>query len=322
MKGVVPVLSIFTTTFNQVVPLFAVVFFGYALKRFGVIPESMAEPLNGLCFKVLFPFSCINSMLKTDMDVTYLWLVLYMLATFLISVAVFCVLVPKAIPEPRQAGVVVQGAFRSNSLLFALGLMTNIAGPDNLGPIMVLIALANLLFNTLAVVVLSHFSGDRENRPPAAAQFRDVITNPLIVGTVLGIILRLMPFTLPQVVLKPVSDLAGSALPMAMLAIGLRLSFRSVRKNIRPIALSTFLKLVFMPLVWTAVAVALGFGGLILTAIFIEHSCPSATGGVAMADAMGCDGTLAGEICLVQTVLSCFTIFIGVFVMRMLGLMA
>ncbi len=315
-------LSIFTTTFNQVVPLFAVVFFGYALKRFRILPESLAEPLNGLCFKVLFPFSCISSMLRTELNLSYLWLALYMVATFLISVALFCKTVPKVIRDPRQAGVVVQGGFRSNSILFALGLMTNIVGPDQLGPILVLITIANLLFNTLAVIVLSHFSGRTDARPSLSSQLRRIATNPIIIGTVIGILLRLMPFTLPQVVLKPISDLAGSAMPMAMLAIGLRLSFHSVRRNIRPIALATFLKLVFMPFVWTAVAVVLGFRGLILTSIFIEHSCPSSTGGVSMADAMGCDGTLAGEICLVQTVLSCITIFIGVFVMRLLGLMA
>jgi len=314
-------LQIFVSTFNNVVPLFAVVLVGYALKRFSIVPAELSGPLNSLCFKLLIPCSCVYSMYNTSLDITYLWLTLYMTATFLVSIVLFCIFVPKLVPDPRQAGVVVQGGYRSNSVLFAYALMTNICGADHTGPILVLVALANLLFNSSAVIVLSLFSGKREGRPSFGALCREILLNPIIVGTFIGFLMRFLPFGVPTVILKPISDLGSCAMPMAMLAIGLRLSFRSLQSNRKAIAISTALKLVVMPLVWTAVGFVLGFRLYLLAAIFIEHSCPSSTGGVAMADAMGCDGQLAGEICLTQTVLSCFTIFIGVFLMRLLGLM-
>lgn len=314
-------MSLLLSTFNMVVPLFVVVFVGYFLHRTNVVSESLAAPLNSLCFKLLIPCLCVKSMQSVSLDLTYLWMAVYMTATFLIAIPILCWIVPKFVPVRGQAGVVVQGAFRSNSVLFALPLMTNVCGEENIGPMVVNVALAAVLFNAAAVVVLARFSETgASGKIDPLKMLRQILTNPIIVGTAVGLIVRFLPFSLPQVILKPVFDLGTCATPMAMLAIGLRFSFASVSGDRRAIAISTAIKLVLMPLVWTVVGYLLGFRSYVLCAIFMEHACASATGGVPMADAMGCDGKLAGEIILIQTALSCLTIFCGVYLLRLFAI--
>jgi len=313
--------AIFVSTFNNVVPLFAVVFVGYALKRFGILPEHLAGPMNALCFRILFPCLCIRSMQTITFRIEYLWLLVYMTATFLISIPILCRLVPLAVPRRGQAGVVIQAAYRSNSVSFAMPLIFNIMGEENSGPMLVIVAMAAVLFNSTAVVVLNRFSEtNAEASLTLRGMSREVATNPIIVGTVIGIAIQLLPFEMPALILKPVLDLGACATPMAMLAIGLRFRFQSLAANRRPILLASAVKLAVMPLVWTAVGFLLGFRHAVLCAIFLEHACPSATGSVPMAEAMGCDGELAGELVLAQTAASCVTIFCGVCILRLLAL--
>ncbi len=314
-------MQLFFSTFNMVVPLFVVVFVGYFLRETNIVSEKLAGPLNSLCFKLLIPCTCIKSMQSVTLDITYLWMAVYMTATFLISIFILCKLVPKFVPVRGQAGVVVQGAFRSNSVLFALPLMISVCGEENVGPILVNVALAAVLFNAAAVVVLSRFSETgASGKINPLSMLRQVITNPIIVGTAIGLVIRFLPFSLPNVILKPVFDLGACATPMAMIAIGLQFSFQSLSSNRRAIAISTVTKLIVMPLVWTVVGYWIGFRSYVLCAIFIEHACASATGSVPMAAAMGCDDKLAGEIILVQTAFSCFTIFCGVYLLRLFAI--
>jgi hypothetical protein len=314
-------MALLLSTFNMVVPLFVVVLVGYLLRLYHVVPEDLAAPLNNLCFKILIPCLCVKSMQSVTLDISYLWMAVYMAATFLISIPILCRIVPKWIPVSGQAGSVVQGAFRSNSVLFAMPLMISICGEEHVGPMIVNVALAAVLFNATAVVVLAHFSETGAGRNlRLSAMLRQIVTNPIILGTAVGLIVRFLPFSLPQVILTPVFDLGSCATPMAMLAIGLRFSFKSVSSNRKAIAISTLVKLIVMPLVWTTVGYLLGFRSYVLCAIFLEHACASATGSVPMADAMGCDGALAGEIILIQTALSCITIFCGVYLLRLLAI--
>lgn len=303
------------------VPIFIVVFVGYALKRFNMVPESLAGPLNTLAFNVLFPCLCVKQLQTTDMNMEYLWMGIYAVITFLISVPILCAIVPKFVPQRGQAGVVIQGAFRSNSILFAMSLMISVCGEENSGPILVMVAVATLLFNSIAVIVLSRFSetGAQSSLSPLKTAIQ-ILKNPLIVGTLVGIVLRILPIDMPKVIMTPINNLATSATPIAMLAIGLRFDFKSIAKNIKAIGIATLSKLVIMPLVWTVVGYLIGFRSYVLCAIFLEHACPSATGGVPMAEAMGCDSKLAGEIIIVQTICASVTIFIGVYLIRLFGI--
>ncbi|MBR6736237.1 MAG: AEC family transporter [Oscillospiraceae bacterium] len=314
-------MELFLSTFNMTVPIFIVVFVGYVLKRFNMVPESLAGPLNTLAFNVLYPCLCIKQLQTTNMSMEYLWMGLYAIITFLISIPILCRIVPKFIPERAKAGVVVQGSFRSNSILFAMSLMISVCGEENAGPIMVMVAVATLLFNSMAVIVLSHFSetGAGADVSPVKTIVK-IFKNPLIVGTLVGIILRVLPIEIPNFIMTPINNLATSGTPVAMLAIGLSFDFKSISKNLKAIGIATMNKLVIMPLVWTVVGYLIGFRSYILFAIFIEHACPGASAGVPMADAMGCDGKLAGEILLVQTLCASVTIFIGVYIIRFLGI--
>jgi len=313
--------EIIATSFENVVPLFAVVFVGYALRCLNVLDGGAAEPLNALCFRLLLPCLCIRSLQAVTFDFAYLRMALYIAATYAVAIPALCVLVPRLIPRRGQAGAVVQAAFRSNVVMIGIPLMQNICGADNMGPILIGGAETLLLFNFAAVIVLGRFSEKSgEVHVDFAAVARSVARNPVIIGTLLGILLRLLPITLPALIAEPLDGFADCASPIAMLAIGLRFRFAGLRSSRRAILFAAPVKLLVMPLVWTTVAAMLGYRGALLCAVFLVHACPPATVCVAMADAMGCDSDLAGELVLVSTALSILTVFFGVVLLRAFAL--
>ncbi len=312
--------EIIATSFQNVAPLFCVVFVGYALRRLHVLTEADAVPLNTLCFRLLLPCLCIRSMQTVAFDVSYLRLVLYILAAYAVTIPLLCLFVPRVIRDGRQAGVVIQGAYRSNDVLLGLPLMENIRGAAHMAPMMIAVTEVLLLYNFTAVAVLAHFSERQGARADFAAILKKVLRNPIIVGTLLGLALRLSPFSLPVLIEKPLGSLASCASTVAMIAIGLRFRFAALSGNQRAIWLGVSVKLLFGPLVWVTAAALLGFRGDLLCASFLVFACPTATASVALADAMGCDGDLAGELVLVSTALSLLTIFCGVVLLRALAL--
>ena len=312
--------EIIATSFQNVAPLFCVVFVGYALRRLHVLTEGDAVPLNTLCFRLLLPCLCIRSMQTVTFDAAYLRLVLYILAAYAVTIPLLWLIVPRLIRDRGQAGVVIQAAFRSNDVLLGIPLMENICGTARMAPMMIAVAEVLLLYNFTAVVVLAHFSERQDAQADFGNVCRKVIRNPIIIGTLIGLALRLSPVTLPVLIEKPLGSLASCASTVAMIAIGLRFRFAALSGSRRAIGLGVSVKLLLGPLVWVTLAALLGFRGDLLCAIFLVFACPTATASVALADAMGCDGDLAGELVLVSTAGSLLTIFCGVVLLRALAL--
>jgi len=313
--------EIFVATFNNIVPLFVIVFVGYVLQKRRVAPESLSGSLNSLTFRLLIPCMCVRSMQSIVFNLDYLRLLVYMILSFLISIPLLCVITSKIVARRSQVGVVVQGAFRSNTSSFALPLLISIFGEENDGPMIVMIAMAAVLFNGMSVAVLSRYSDANVSGKLSIPHLaHEMIRNPIILGTLLGLAMRALPFPMPTVLMKPIGDLGSCTAPMTMLAIGLRFRLQRLADNRRPILLCGFLKLIAMPLVWTAGGALLGFRGPILCTAFLMHSCPAASGCVPTAQEMGCDGELAGDLILTQTAASFFTLFGGVYLLRLLAL--
>ena len=79
-------------------------------------------------------------------------------------------------------------------------------------------------------------------------------------------------------------------------------------------------KLVLLPAVIFALALALGFDSLERFVLFTMFATPIAASSYSMAENMGGDGELAGEFVVLSTAVSVITIFLWVFVLREMGL--
>lgn len=311
----------FLFTFNAVVPLFVTAGLGGLVRKWGWLSPEAVRQLNTLCFRLLIPCSLFNAAAGSDFGENFSPpLVGYAVFSYVAATALLWVLVPRFVKRRGQAGSVIHGAYRSNTILFGIPLAVNLFGEAGAVPMALLVTALIPLFNVMGVVVLSFFSETNAGRPAAGRILRDIATNPLIIAACLGLTVSMAQIELPVIVSRPVADLAACGTPMAMLALGAQFNPSSALRHLRLSLPAVFVKLVALPLAVTAGGILLGLRGVELGAIFVVHAAPSAATSAMMAQSMGCDGELGGEIILISTFLSVFTIFSGVLICRSLGL--
>ena len=133
-----------------------------------------------------------------------------------------------------------------------------------------------LVVQPLALIVLDHHTGRHTG---AAAVLRRLVTNPLTVGAVLGLVLAGTGWQLPAVVESPLRLLAGAAIPLMLLAYGaaLRVSPPVGRAgHNREVLAIAVLKLALMPFVAWLVGSTLGLEGPVLLGVVITAALPTA----------------------------------------------
>ena len=237
----------------------------------------------------------------------------------LFLVAVLWFVVPKLVLNAGRAAATIQGIYRTNIALFGLPLAVNLFGEQNVGDVVLMIAVMVPLFNVIAVVVLSSFS-ESSQKPSVSSIFRDIVKNRLIWGVLLGLAVAMTGIRLPDVILKPITELGATATPLAMLSLGGQFSFKSAVENRTLLLASCLMRLVVVPALAVAAGLAVGFSGLAIGALFIVFGAPTATSSFVMAKSMGADGELAGEIVVFTTMLSILTVFIGTYLLKSTGI--
>ena len=169
----------------------------------------------------------------------------------------------------------------------------------------------------MAVLILEYFRGGKPSLPQL---LKKMITNPMIMGAAVGAVFLWLGIRLPACVEKPVKEYAALCTPLACFVMGGTLQFSSVRKNLRYLVPTLTVKLVLVPAIIVAVSVLLGFSPLERFVLYSQFAAPVAAASFSMAQAMGGDGDLASEMVVVSSCVSVFTIFMWIFVTKLLGI--
>ena len=133
-----------------------------------------------------------------------------------------------------------------------------------------------LLVQPAALIVLDRITGRGEGVAPAV---RRLVTNPLTIAAVLGLVLATTGWRLPAALLSPLEMLAGAAIPLMLMSYGaaLRLSPPIGRAGHNgEVVVATVLKMTVMPVVAWAVGVGLGLDDRVLLGVVITAALPTA----------------------------------------------
>ena len=133
-----------------------------------------------------------------------------------------------------------------------------------------------LLVQPAALVVLDRITGRGGGVRPAV---RRLVTNPLTIAALLGLVLATTGWRLPAALLSPLEMLAGAAIPLMLMSYGaaLRLSPPIGRTGHNgEVVVATVLKMAVMPVVAWLAGVALGLHDRVLLGVVITAALPTA----------------------------------------------
>ena len=313
-------LESFMVAFNAVAPFLILLGIGFAAVRLKITDRPFMDRLNALNYRIFFPFLMFNNVYGAKPeDMPSMKLILTGVVSVSLLVILLMIVVPKIVKENPRRGVIIQGIFRSNFIIYGIPLTTYVFGAEKSSICGMLILIMVSLFNISGVIVMERFREGGKIRPKKL--LLGIIKNPLLQGCVAGLVFYLLQIRLPSFIATPVSSLATIATTLALVILGANLKFDELRNNRRIICTVLIIRLILLPMVMVTFAYLIGLRGIELFLILMIFGTPVATASYAMAQNMGGDGQLAGQLVFVSTVASLVTIFVFIFILSQLGLL-
>lgn len=307
---------------NVVVPIFLLIILGYFLTRIKLWDGHFLKVANEVCFKCLLPVLLFYNVATANIfEVFNLKLIVYVCLCACLLCGSLFLIVPIFVKDKKRIGVMIQGTFRSNFLLFGVPLGLSIGGNEGAVLAAVVASFYVPVINMLSVISLYAFS-EAENKNIKSALL-GIVKNPLIIGGVSGLIFSLIRnsigFEMPAILDTTLFNIKSAATPVAFLILGGDLKFGNMLRNVKFSALSVLGKTIIIPALMLTVSSLLGFGKLEMAILVAVFATPNAVSSYAMARNYEADYELAGEIITLGTLLSVVTMFIFITMAKSFG---
>lgn len=302
---------------NATVPIFLLMVLGYVFKKINIFNDGFTKGLNNFVFKVALPVLVYKELATSDVE--ELWDAKFVLFCFLATVLsiIIAYTLSFLFKEKEIRPEFVQGTYRSSAALLGVGIATNLYGNAGMTPLMIIGAVP--LYNVFAVIVLT--LGQGEGKLTGALMRKTlwgVITNPIIIGVMLGIVRAFIP--VPILLPKTLNYVSCLATPLGLMALGASFHFKEAITKLWPTGLATFLKLIGLGMIIIPIAVSMGYTHDRLIALLIMTSSPTTVSTFVMAKSMGYNGTVSAGIVMLTTILSAFTLTVWLYILRTYGL--
>ena len=320
--------------FNSVSPIITTVAIGYFLKRVGLMDADLSKKANKLVFRVFLPVMLfLNVYGIEDLASVSFGYVFYSLSALLIIFALAILGVGALTDKKKCRGALLQGVFRSNYALIGIPLASSLFPGEGAAVATLLSAFMVPAFNILAVIGLALFNNNGE-KPNIKKVLIGIAKNPLIIGILSG----LMALGIRALLVKINVDfriseipalwtsmkyLSNMATPLALLVLGAQFEFSAIPSLKREIITGVILRSVIVPILGIGAAYAFfrnSFGGAQFAALVAVFCTPVAVSSVPMAQEMGADAELAGQLVVFTTITSAFTVFIASFLLKSAGI--
>lgn len=305
---------------NATIPIFLLMVLGYVFNKLGFFDEAFAAKMNKFVFKVTLPVMLFKELSGADFYES--WDTKFVLFCFLASLVSILIAVGLSIlvKDHTVQGEFAQAAYRSSSALLGCAFVQNIYGTA--GPSALMIIGAVPLYNIAAVIILNLFKPEHGKIDGKIIKktLKGVVTNPIIIGIIIGFIWSLFKIPQPMIMQKTVANIAALATPLGLMALGATFDLKKAEKNIRLALGCAFLKLIGFVALFLPIAIMLGFTGQKLVAILVMLGAATTVSCFVMACNLEHEGTLTSSTVMLTTLLSAFTLTGWLFLLKTLDL--
>ena len=325
---------------NATLPIFLLMVLGYIFNTIGIIDEKAAAWMNKFVFKISLPLLLFQDIAAQDF--AGCWdgkFVLFCMFATIASIVIITLFAKLVVKNPSRRGEFIQGSYRSSAALLGLAFIHNIYGTASTGmaPLMILGSVP--IYNICAVIILTLTApSDHENESEAVnsgekkkinssdktdlikTTIIGIITNPIILGILIGMIWSLLKLPQPKVFKEVVSDLGKMATPLGLMSMGATFDYKKALGDIKPAIAASFIKLFLLVSIFMPIAVLLGFSGEHVVALLVMLGSATTVSSFIMAKSMGHEGTLSSSIIMMTTFGCSFSLTFWLFVLRTLGI--
>lgn len=298
--------------FNIVLPVFALIFAGYAFRRLNILSATASVELNRFVVYLALPALMMDVMINSSWSAIYHpgFLLTFELAVALIFVAVLVVHWWRS-RNLASATLDATAASYANTGYIGLPLCALTFGQDNLGPAMVAAILTVSVNFAVSIVLLEFSMQTGTNRLRSIGNvLRALLKNPLIVAPILAGLVSAIGLALPQGITLSIKLLGNAASPCALVGIGLFLAQKQEPGNLAVSVELVLIKLIAQPLLaWVLAFHVFEMPPLWAKSAVLLSALPTGTGPYMLAELYRRGGGVASRTIFWSTFGSVVTLF-------------
>ena len=288
---------------KQVGILYILVLVGFIADKVGLYTEKTAKACTDLLFYIVTPSVIINSFFKQEFtSESARNLLIAVGCGFLIHIVGIVLTLPFFNKGDRNENCIYKfGSVYGNVGYMVLPLTSAILGSEGVFYCSGVVTAFNVMAFTHGIIVM-----DTESRK---FDFKKLVLNPGVIGVVIGLPFYLLNINLPDIITAPVGYVDSMQTPLAMIIFGTYLAntdLLSVFRN-KKIFLSSFIKLILLPVVMYVIYRLFGLAGTLLCAMMISSSAPSANNTVLFSAKYSKDTGLASQLVSAASFMSIIT---------------
>jgi predicted permease len=294
---------------------------GMLFKKIGIIDDVFASRMNKFVFLIPLPVLLFKDLATLDFNT--IWDTKFVLFCFFITI--LCILIVTLLSfllkNKQNQGEFIQASYRSSAALLGIALIQNVYGKATMAPLMIIGSVP--LYNIMAVVVLSFFSPERKglSKEVWLKTIKGILTNPILIGIVVGILWSLLHLPMPTMLDKTVTSIGNVATPLGLMAMGATFNYKEALGDLKPALCASFIKLFGFCAMFLPLAIYLGFQGEQLIAILVMLGSATTVSCFVMAKNMGHTGILTSTVVMLTTIFSGFSITMWLYILKGMGLL-
>lgn len=283
---------------NTVLPVFLVAGAGYALARTTAID---GRSVGRIIFYLGSPSLIFRSLYTMEISTTLLQHFLLLVLALYVITGLAGWFAGADQTRPRRAALTLASSVSNNGNM-GLPISLFALGETGLMFATVYYAISALLTNTLGVFVASSGSA------PLGKALGQSLRAPVLYATILGVTLNRLAVPVPDPIYRAVDLMAGAAIPMMLVLLGIHLSVTPFNREQTVVWRSLVIRLGLSPLAALALCQAMGIGGLERQVIILQAAMPTAVVATVLSTEFAAAPRLVAAAVLVSTLVSMATL--------------
>jgi len=281
---------------SGLIPIGAAIALGWVLRKSALVPTDLWAGINKIGYVALLPALLYKTIAEADLRGLETGSFLIAATLGFVSMAgIALALKPLLRTDGPSFTSVFQGAIRWNGFI-VLALAQTALSSEAATLVAIVFAPTVPLINVLCVATLSVWGSNEGSVSVKRVAFR-IVTNPLIIGCLVGVLAAALPPLRPPLLLETADLIGRAALPLILLSVGAGLNFSAIGQRPTLLVLAIGLKLIAAPALFMLFGLMLGASSEVIVVLAAIGAAPGAASSYVLAKELGGNAELtAGHV--------------------------
>ena len=280
------------------------IFLGFVLKKINLLKENDIDSLNKIVINVAFPCMIFNAMYGADLNLLPKLGILpfIILGSSLIVGVISYILLKASGYSKKKLWSVLITVVLGNTGFIGVPVSLVVLGSQGLIRAIFCDISSSVIFLILSFILVFLFGGTLKKA------LKKILLFPPLWAIIFGILFNLWNIQIGPVFDNIITYLAGAAIPLIMISLGVSIKIDGLRWNKMMVTFTSIMKLLVFPLVTMVIVIFLGSSSLEYNIPIIQAAMPSGMLTLVLAVSYDLDFRLTSDCILISTLFSLITL--------------